>query len=509
MANVKQPVCLIAIDGWGISTNPDPTGDAIRNAKTPVMDNLEQNWPFTKLAAHGLAVGLPDGLMGNSEVGHLNIGAGRVVYQDIVRIDLALRNREFVKIDNIKRSFERAKSGNGRLHFLGLISDGGVHSHINHLLGLLEAAKEDCVPQVYIHFFGDGRDTAPRSAITYLKQLQEHMNEHQYGKLATITGRYYAMDRDRRWERIQMAMEGIIHGKGEKTINPIETIEARYAQNETDEFLKPIIVDESGLVQDGDTLFFFDFRADRMRQITQAFGVAPAPFEIQLPKDLDITTFTQYKSDYPFSVAFPPQTMNDVLAEWLSKQNVPQCHIAETEKYAHVTFFFNGGTEAQFDGEERGLIASPKVATYDLKPEMSAKEVGDKVAETVASGKYPFVMCNFAPPDMVGHTGQYDKAILGVEATDKAIGVIFEACQAHGYTLFVTADHGNAEKMIGDNGQPHTAHTTSPVPFVMTSKEHKFVPNCNGALCDVAPTLLQVMGLPIPEAMTGQSLLEQ
>ncbi|KAI9597077.1 metalloenzyme [Syncephalis fuscata] len=473
MASVKQPVCLVAIDGWGISANPDPTGDAIRNANTPVMDGFERSWPFTKLDAHGLAVG------------HLNIGAGRVVYQDIVRIDLALRNNEFGQLKNINRSFERAKSGNGRLHFLGLTA---------------------CVPQVYVHFFGDGRDTAPRSAITYLKELQEHMHSIQYGKLATITGRYYAMDRDRRWERIQLATEGIINGKGEKTTDPIATIEARYAQNETDEFLKPIIVDESGLVQDGDTLFFFDFRADRMRQITQAFGVPPTPFETTIPKDLDITTFTQYKADYPFHVAFPPQTMDNVLAEWLSKEKY---HNAILQKYAHVTFFFNGGTEAQFDGEERGLIASPKVATYDLKPEMSAKEVGDKVAETVASGKYPFVMCNFAPPDMVGHTGQYDKAILGVEATDAAIGVIFEACQKHGYTLFVTADHGNAEKMIGDNGQPHTAHTTSPVPFVMTSKQHEFVPNCNGALCDVAPTILQVMGLPIPEAMTGQSLIKQ
>ncbi|RKP10956.1 2,3-bisphosphoglycerate-independent phosphoglycerate mutase [Thamnocephalis sphaerospora] len=508
-AQVKQPVCLIAIDGWGISPNADATGDAIRNADTPVMDGFEKTYPFTKLAAHGLAVGLPDGLMGNSEVGHLNIGAGRVVYQDIVRIDLALKNRQFGQTENIRRSFEHAKAGNGRLHFLGLVSDGGVHSHINHLFGLLDAAKEAGVPEVYVHFFGDGRDTSPRSSTLYYQQLQDHLDAIQYGKVATITGRYYAMDRDRRWERIQIALEAIVHGKGEKTDDPIKTIEARFAQNETDEFLKPIIVNEQGLVRDDDTLFFFDFRSDRMRQITQAFGIAPAPFEIELPKNLDITTFTQYKGDYPFHVAFPPQTMEDVLAEWLSKQGVPQCHVAETEKYAHVTFFFNGGTEAQFTGEDRDLIASPKVATYDLQPEMSAKEVGDKVAEEIATGKYPFVMCNFAPPDMVGHTGQYDKAVKGVEATDKAIGVIYNACKAHGYVLFVTADHGNAEKMLGDNGQPHTAHTTAPVPFVMTSTEHRFAPDSEGALCDVAPTVLRVMGLSVPKAMTGRSLLAE
>jgi 2,3-bisphosphoglycerate-independent phosphoglycerate mutase len=504
---VKQRVCLVVIDGWGISSNPDPTGDAIRNANTPVMDGFKEKYPYTQLSAHGLSVGLPDGLMGNSEVGHLNIGAGRVVYQDIVRIDLALKNKQFGQTENIRRCFERAKASTGRLHLLGLVSDGGVHSHINHLFGLLEAAKEAEVPETYVHFFGDGRDTAPRSALTYYQQLKDHMEAAQYGKLATIMGRYYAMDRDRRWERIQIAVEALIHGQGEKTNDVVATVEARYANNETDEFLKPIIVNEEGLIRDGDTLLFFDFRSDRMRQITQAFGISPPPFDVNLPKDLDITTFTQYKSDYPFPVAFPPQTMEDVLAEWLSKHNVPQCHIAETEKYAHVTFFFNGGTEAQFEGEDRRLIASPKVATYDLKPEMSAPEVGAKVAEEIATGKYPFVMCNFAPPDMVGHTGQYDKAMKGVEATDQAIGVIYKACQEHGYVLFVTADHGNAEKMIGDNGQPHTAHTTAKVPFVMTSTEHKFVPDADGALCDVAPTGLAVMGLPIPEAMTGKSLL--
>ncbi|KAJ1984559.1 2,3-bisphosphoglycerate-independent phosphoglycerate mutase [Dimargaris verticillata] len=501
--------CLVVIDGWGIAPQPNTKGDAIYHANTPVMDGFEANQPFTSLYAHGNAVGLPEGLMGNSEVGHLNIGAGRIVYQDIVRIDLALKNNEFGKTPNIAKSFDHAKDTNGRLHLLGLVSDGGVHAHIKHLFGLLEAAKAAGVPETYVHFFADGRDTAPRSTVKYLQELLDFMNRDgfQYGKLATIVGRYYAMDRDKRWERIQLAFDGLTQGKGETTSDPVQTVKDRYAKDETDEFLKPIIANEAGLIQDNDTLFFFDFRADRMREIVQAFGVSPTPFDSAVPKNLDITTFTRYKADFPFNVAFPPNSMSNVLAEWLAKQGVPQCHVAETEKYAHVTFFFNGGTEAQFDQEHRDMIASPKVATYDKKPEMSAAEVGDKVAEEVASGKFPFVMCNFAPPDMVGHTGIYEAAIKGVEATDKAIGVIYDACVKHGYTLFVTSDHGNAEKMQSDDGGPHTAHTTAKVPFVMASPKRRFVDNADGALCDVAPTILKYMGLPQPEEMTGRSLL--
>ncbi|CDS06983.1 hypothetical protein LRAMOSA09506 [Lichtheimia ramosa] len=502
----KEKVCLICIDGWGVSPVEDPKGDAIRNAETPVMDKFKKDYPYADIAAHGLSVGLPDGLMGNSEVGHLNIGAGRVVYQDIVRIDLAMKEKRFGEIENIKGAFERAKAGNGRLHFLGLVSDGGVHSHIEHLLSLVEAAKAAGVPEVYIHFFGDGRDTAPKSATKYLKQLEERL---AYGTLATIVGRYYAMDRDKRWERVKIAFDALTKGEGEKATNAIETVEARYEAGETDEFLKPIILSDAGRVQDNDTLFFFNFRSDRMREINQAFGIAPCPFDSKVPENLGQYTMTQYKGDFPFKVAFPAQTMDNVLAEWLAKNGIPQMHVAETEKYAHVTFFFNGGSEAQFDKEERGLIASPKVATYDLKPEMSAQEVGDRVAEEVASGKYPFVMCNFAPPDMVGHTGKYEAAIKGVEATDKAIGTIYEACKKHGYILFVTADHGNAEKMLSDDySSPHTAHTCAPVPFVMTSEKYKFKKDAQGALADVAPTILNVMGLDIPEEMTGHSMLE-
>lgn len=291
---------------------------------------------------------------------------------------------------------------------MGLVSDGGVHSHIEHLFALLEAAKEAGVPECYVHFFGDGRDTAPRSATTYLKQLEEKLESLSYGKLATIVGRYYAMDRDKRWERIQIAFEGLTEGKGEKSDNAIKTVEERYAKDETDEFLKPIILSDEGRVRDNDTLFFFNFRSDRMREINQAFGIKPCPFDSRVPENLNQYTMTQYKSDFPFKVAFPPQTMDNVLAEWLSKNDIPQMHVAETEKYAHVTFFFNGGTEAQFDKEDRALIASPKVATYDLQPEMSAQAVADRVAEEIASGKFPFVMCNFAPPDMVGLVKQKD-----------------------------------------------------------------------------------------------------
>ncbi|TPX45251.1 phosphoglycerate mutase (2,3-diphosphoglycerate-independent) [Synchytrium endobioticum] len=507
---IKQNVALIVIDGWGISPNTDATGDAIRNAKTPVMTAFEKECPFNQLDAHGLAVGLPDGLMGNSEVGHLNIGAGRVVYQDIVRIDLTVREHKLMTMPNLKKAFEQAKTGSGRLHLLGLVSDGGVHSHINHLFAFLDEAKAYGIPHTYIHFFADGRDTSPKSATTYLKDLLAHLKKIDYGTLATVVGRYYAMDRDKRWERVQVAYELLTQGKGEETDDVLKKVQERYTQQETDEFLKPIVCDKQGTVKDGDTLVFFNFRSDRMREINQALGVPPLPFETSLvPKDISITTMTQYKSDFPFLAIFPPQSMSNVLAEWLGAHKIPQCHIAETEKYAHVTFFFNGGTESQYPLEERCMIPSPKVATYDLKPEMSAIQVGQKMAEVVETKKYPFVMCNFAPPDMVGHTGVYDAAIKGVEATDQAIGIVFEACQKTGYVLFVTADHGNAEKMVSDDGNsPHTAHTTSKVPFVMTSKEHKFDLSQNAALCDVAPTLLEVMGLPVPAEMTGKSLIQ-
>ncbi|CAG8699852.1 7275_t:CDS:2, partial [Racocetra persica] len=313
----------------------------------------------------------------------------------------------------------------------------------------------------------------------------------------------------KRWERTKIAFEALTKGIGEISKDPLNTIRDRYSKDETDEFLKPIIVCEDGIIQDGDTLFFFNFRSDRMRQIVQTFGISPPPFEIEVPKNLDITCMTKYKTEFPFPVTFPPQTMDNVMAEWLAKQKIPQCHVAETEKYAHVTFFFNGGVEKQFELEHRDLIPSPKVATYDLKPEMSAIEIAEKVSEQISSGMFPFVMCNFANPDMVGHTGKYSAAVKAVEITDKAIGIIHDACQKHEYILFVTSDHGNAEQMQDEHGQPHTAHTCNPVPFIMTSKEHSFKNPAKGALCDVAPTILDVAGWGTPKEMTGISLLNK
>lgn len=466
---------------------------------------------YTELEASSLAVGLPEGLMGNSEVGHLNIGAGRVVWQDVVRIDQTIKKGELNKIENVTSAFQRAVDGNGRLHFLGLISDGGVHSHINHLFALLQVAKEYKVPQIFIHFFGDGRDTDPKSAAGYLQQLLDKLQELGVGELATVVGRYYIMDRDKRWDRVEIGMKGIILGEGEDSTDPVATIKARYEKDENDEFLKPIIVGgDERRVKDGDTLFFFNYRSDRVREVTQLLGDydrSPKP-DFPYPKDIQIITMTQYKTDYKFPIAFPPQHMGDVLAEWLAKKGVKQCHVAETEKYAHVTFFFNGGVEKQFENEERELIPSPKVATYDLEPPMSAQKVADKLSERISTNKFEFLMNNFAPPDMVGHTGVYKAAIQGVAATDAAIGTVYETCKKEGYILFVTADHGNAEEMLNDEGTPKTSHTTNKVPFVMANAPEGWsLKKQDGVLGDVAPTILAAMGLEQPKEMSGTSLL--
>nr|CAD2208513.1 unnamed protein product [Meloidogyne enterolobii] len=506
--NVQQKVCLVVIDGWGLSD--EQHGNAIAKAKTPIMDKLcSGNWQ--KLEAHGLHVGLPEGLMGNSEVGHLNIGAGRVIYQDIVRINLAVQRNEFVTNPQIVASAERAKKGSGRLHLLGLVSDGGVHSHIDHLFALIRAFKQLQVPKVFIHFFADGRDTSPTSGAGYLEQLLQFIASEKYGELATITGRYYAMDRDKRWERIKMAYEAIIGGIGQKATvdRAVDVVRERYAQSETDEFLKPIVFSDDGRVKDDDTLIFFNYRADRMRQICECLGLErykDLNSSVPHPKNIQISGMTQYNKEFPFPSLFPPVTHTNVLAEWLASQGVTQFHCAETEKYPHVTFFFNGGREVQFQDEERCMVPSPKeVATYDLKPEMNAAGVAEKMVEQIESGRHPFVMCNFAPPDMVGHT-------------DEAIGKIFEACQSYNYVLMVTSDHGNAEKMIAPDGSEHTAHTCNLVPFTCSSKTFVFksTPPTGDdgkerarALRDVAPTVLQLMGLPVPPEMDGVPLLEQ
>ncbi|KAF7304013.1 hypothetical protein MIND_00632500 [Mycena indigotica] len=506
----KEKVCLIVHDGWGVAVEPGLEGNAIEAGTTQNMDSIgKEHGSERKLAAHGTAVGLSDGLMGNSEVGHLNIGAGRIVWQDIVRIDVAIKKREFHKNKTILESFKHAKEGNGRLHFLGLISDGGVHSHNTHLYALLETAKEQGVPNSYVHFIGDGRDTAPESAAGYCQELLDFMGKEKYGQLATIVGRYYAMDRDKRWDRVKIALDGLIGGEGEKNEDPIAAIKKSYEVKVTDEFFKPIIVNgDEGRIKENDTIFLFNYRSDRMREIASVLGLPEKPMEVTVPSGLHITTMSRYNSEFPFPVAFPPQVMTNVLAEWIASKGLKQAHIAETEKYAHVTFFFNGGIEKQFEKEERHMIASPQVA--------------EKVAEVVESGENDFVMCNFAPPDMVGHTGVYDAAVKAISATDIAVGTVFAACQKAGYVLLVTADHGNAEQMRNaETGAPHTAHTCNPVPFILALPEgskgkyalaedkpkkdgEEYEP---GALCDVAPTVLDLMGLDKPEEMTGRSLL--
>uniref|UniRef100_A0A646QEE1 phosphoglycerate mutase (2,3-diphosphoglycerate-independent) n=1 Tax=Hemiscolopendra marginata TaxID=943146 RepID=A0A646QEE1_9MYRI len=505
-------VCLIVIDGWGVSEQKE--GNAILNATTPVMDALcSAPGQSVTLDASGLSVGLPAGLMGNSEVGHMNIGAGRVVYQDIVEINMSVENKSIYKNKYFVAACNNAKSSTGRLHLLGLISDGGVHAHINHLFALLEAAKIEGVPNTYVHFFADGRDTSPTSGVTYIQQVLDHLNKNQYGKLATIMGRYYAMDRDKREERIKLAYEGMVQGKGEKTSpdQVIKLVESRYNaegdKRQTDEFLTPIIVSEDGIINDKDTLVFINFRADRMRQISEAFGITRRFETDKVAQNLHISCMTEYKKEYPFPLLFPPSQPDNVLAEWISKKGLPQFHCAETEKYAHVTFFFNGGREQAFELEDRLMVPSPRVATYDLQPEMSCAGVADEMVKALASGKYPFVMCNFAPPDMVGHTGVYEATVTAVQATDAVIGRVKEACEKHGYTLLVTADHGNAERMIDEKGGPVTSHSTNRVPFVMTGFRRFRNLTHNAALCDVAPTVLDLMGLDIPKEMGGQSLL--
>jgi 2,3-bisphosphoglycerate-independent phosphoglycerate mutase len=507
------------IDGWGIPSEQSPKdGDAIAAGETPVMDAFKTDTGYCELEASSLAVGLPEGLMGNSEVGHLNIGAGRVVWQDVVRIDQAIKKGEFAANPVIQRAFDRAKSGNGRLHLLGLVSHGGVHSKQTHLYAILKAAKEAGVPRVLVHCFGDGRDTDPRSGLGFFQELLDTMKEIGIGEIATIVGRYYAMDRDKRWDRLEIALKALVLGEGEQSDDPIQSVKHVYERGgskDADEFLKPIVVGEDTRIQDGDTVFFFNYRSDRVRQITQVLGdvdrsVLP---NFPYPSNIKIITMTRYKTDYPFEVVSEPQKMDNVLAEWLGRQGIEQVHVAETEKYAHVTFFFNGGVEKVFPLETRDqdqdLVPSNKsVPTYDHAPEMSADGVANQVVKRMGEQKFPFVMNNFAPPDMVGHTGVYEAAIKGCEATDEAIGKVYEGCKKEGYILFVTSDHGNAEEMKDSEGNPKTAHTTNKVPFIMANAPEGWsLRKSGGVLGDVAPTMLAAMGLPQPEEMTGESLL--
>ncbi len=503
----KKPVMLCILDGFGWV--PDQTyGNAIVAAKKPNLDRLFAQYPHTTIGASGMDVGLPDGQMGNSEVGHTNIGAGRIVYQQLTLITKSIRDGSMRKNDVLVRNMKAAIDAGKAIHFMGLTGNGGVHSHIDHLFGLLDMAKDLGAKKIYVHCIMDGRDTDPHSGKEFLGEIQKKLAELGVGKIATVVGRYYAMDRDNRWDRVEKAYAAFVYGEGEKFADPIAAIQASYDKDVTDEFVLPCITCEGGRVQAGDTIVFTNFRPDRAREITRAFADdAFTGFERKLGRiPVQYVCMAQYDATMPnVEVAYPPVPLTNVLGEYVAAHGKTQLRIAETEKYAHVTFFFNGGREAPFEGEDRCVIPSPKVATYDLQPEMSAYLVADECKKRIESGKYDMIILNFANCDMVGHTGIFDAAVKAVEAVDKAAGEVIDAVVAAGGAVLLTADHGNADKMYEPDGEPFTAHTTNPVPLLAI--------NCGdvklregGVLADLAPTLLQLMELPQPEEMTGKSL---
>jgi 2,3-bisphosphoglycerate-independent phosphoglycerate mutase len=507
---------LVILDGWGLR---EPTDDnAVTLAKAPTWHHLweEGDYPRAKLLTSGTAVGLPAGQMGNSEVGHLNLGAGRVVVQSLQRITDAIDSGEFFRNDPLLSLMRTVRERGGTLHFMGLIGPGGVHAVDAHLLALCELATREKMPKVRVHVFLDGRDTPPRSARDYLTELVGRSNHSEGCKVATLMGRYWAMDRDRRWERTERAYRAIVYGDGIPVTDPVQAIANAYASGESDEFIEPrVVVDENGepcgLLKDGDGVIFFNFRADRVRQLSRA--LTDPSFEHfdrgETPPKIDIVTLTQYDEDFPLPTAFPPLPMNNLLCDVLAEHHLHDFRTAETEKYPHVTYFFNGGVEEPPPGEERRMVPSPKVATYDLQPEMSADEVTEGLLAAIRSKRFDLMVCNFANPDMVGHTGVLAAAIRAVETVDHDLGRVLEACRETGTTLLVTADHGNCEQMWDPttNG-PHTAHTTNPVGIILVEPEGRRVTKAleDGALCDVAPTLLGILGLPQPPEMTGHDL---
>ncbi|MDI6711254.1 MAG: 2,3-bisphosphoglycerate-independent phosphoglycerate mutase [Bacillota bacterium] len=503
------PLVLVVLDGWGVAG--DAPGNAITRAKTPHWDSYLEKYPHTLLSAGGEDVGLPEGQMGNSEVGHLNLGAGRVVYQDLTRITRAIANGSFFANPELVEAFERARQRNAAVHLMGLLSDGGVHSHINHLFALLEMARRFGQERVCVHAFLDGRDVPPANAGEYLAALEERMRSAGRGEVASIMGRYWAMDRDRRWERTARAYFALTKGEGLQAARPIEALEAAYARGETDEFVQPAVIVRDGrpsaTVSDGDSVIFFNFRPDRARQITRAFvdrdfqGFDRGPS----PPRVHFVCFTQYDRTIEAPVAFKPERIVNTLGEVLSRHGIRQLRLAETEKYAHVTFFFNGGVEAPNPGEERILIPSPKVATYDLKPEMSAFEVTEAFLENL--GRFEVVIMNYANPDMVGHTGRLEAAVKAVQAVDACLGRVVPAVLARRGTVLLTGDHGNADHVLDEEGRPFTAHTSNPVPFVLIAPETEKTSLRPGRLEDVAPTMLDLLGIPRPEEMTGRSLI--
>lgn len=508
---MKKPTVLMILDGYGI--NDRDYGNAVKQSNTPVLDGMFEAYPNSILQASGLHVGLPDGQMGNSEVGHLNIGAGRVVYQDFTRITKSIKDRDFYNNRELLTAMDLAKENNSNLHLWGLLSDGGVHSHITHLYELLELAKDKGLENVYVHCFLDGRDVPPSSAKEYIVALEEKMQEIGIGKIATISGRYYAMDRDKRWDRVKLAYDTLVLGEGEKANTAVEALENSYGKEEFDEFVKPtVIVEDSNpiaTVKAEDSIIMFNFRPDRAREITRAF--ADREFDgFERGNgffNVNYVCMTQYDEKMPnVRLAFPPQSHKNTLGEYLASKGKSQLRIAETEKYAHVTFFFNGGVEEANSMEERVLISSPSVATYDMQPEMSIVEVTDKLIAELDKDKFDFVVVNFANPDMVGHTGNMDAAIKAVEAVDVAVGEVTEKVLSLGGQMLITADHGNSDEMLDDKGNPITKHSTNPVPLMLVSNDTNFE-LVDGKLADIAPTLLQLMDIEVPTEMEGNNLL--
>jgi 2,3-bisphosphoglycerate-independent phosphoglycerate mutase len=512
MADILPVHILMILDGWGI--NESGHGNAFAAARTPFLDALIDEYPSCKLMCSGNAVGLPDGTMGNSEVGHMNIGAGRKVPQDFVRINTAIEDSSFFENAELANLMTRVAGSGNSLHLMGLLSDGGVHSHISHLFALIKMAKERQVDHIFIHPILDGRDTSPTSGISYIRQLQEFLNSAGTGRIATIVGRYWAMDRDTRWDRVEKAYQLFTQLKGSPADDPVKAVQHSYDQGRTDEFVTPIVIQyqngPTGKVEDGDSIIFFNFRADRAKEITRAFTEKGFnQFDRAQVPDLEgFVCMTQYDETFDLPAAFGPQHLDNILGEVLSRNHIPQLRIAETEKYAHVTYFFNGGDENVFEGEQRLLIPSPRdVATYDEKPEMSAFEVAQKACEKIRSGAFRFIVLNFANMDMVGHTGIFEAAVKGCEVVDQCVKQVVEAIWETGGTAVITADHGNSEQMIADDGSPHTAHTLNPVRLILAGEKYRNISLEDGILGDIAPTILKMLNIDQPAEMTGRALI--
>ncbi len=512
----QSPVVLAILDGWGY--RQENSDNAIKSANTPIMDSLWHAYPHALISASGSDVGLPDGQMGNSEVGHLTIGSGRIIQQELVRISNTVKNNQLGLVNELKEMADSLKKSNSTLHITGLCSDGGVHSHIDHLLGLIKWASENEIKKVAIHIITDGRDTPAKSACKYLNQIEACIKEFKTGEIASICGRYWIMDRNLLWDRTEKAYSNLTDPDIQiMNITPQDYIEKSYDKNITDEFLEPIRITENYL-KDGDSLICFNFRPDRARQIVKSLSLNEfSDFERKNYPQLDFVTFTQYDPNFPVKVAFPPESLNNFIGQIVSENGLKQYRTAETEKYPHVTYFFNGGVEIPLPGEERHLIPSPRVATYDMEPEMSAEELTNSCSKAIKSGNYAFVVINFANPDMVGHTGNMDATIKAIEKVDKCIGQIVNATGEMGGSILITADHGNAEVMKGPEGEPWTAHTVNKVPLILIEGEKRKIPNMgneinlrdNAGLADIAPTLLQLLNLPIPREMTGKSLIQE